>query len=321
MCRQTYRDLEILVYNDGSTDSSQAIIERLAESDPRIAVMGEETNRGIVNALNMLLHVARGEFIARMDADDVSLPQRLERQLQFIQSGQADLCGTWFQEFGGGIPRAVRWDGSPEALRAAMLFQNTICHPTVMARREVFEAFEYRQGYNLAEDYDLFVRAITRFRLANLPEVLLRYRRHRQQATRARRAQMEEVTRRIRIEALQAQGIGANAQEQRTHNQIRAPRSICSMGDLDLIEAWLLKLIDHFDHPDAKRVVASQWTRAAVRAAPLGLGMFRRYRNSPLHDLQGRRVAGDADLVVLSTLRLGYGSRAFETLRRFGLSA
>src|SRR5690606_3941123 len=118
-------------------------------------------------------------------------PRRLERQLEALQSGQADLCGTWFQEFGDGPPRAVRWPCGNEGLRAAMLFQNTICHPTVMAKREVFATFKYRNGYQLAEDYDLFVRALRKFRLANLPEVLLRYRRHKTQATRASRARME----------------------------------------------------------------------------------------------------------------------------------
>jgi len=321
VCRQTLRDLEILVYDDGSTDGSGKIVDRLAATDPRIIAMGETTNRGIVHALNTMLHISRGAYIARMDSDDVSLPQRLERQLRFLQAGNADLCGTWFKEFGGGIPRTVRWHGCTEELRAAMLFQNTICHPTVMARREVFENFQYREPYDLAEDYDLFVRASSRFRLANVPEMLLRYRRHPRQATRARRMKMEVVTRRVRIEALQAQGIEASMEERRTHNLIRAPRSIASVGDLDRIETWLLKLLERFEHPDSKRVIATQWTRAAVRAAPLGRAMWRRYRDSPLYCLLGKRAGRDIDLAVLAAIRLKYGSSLFEVLRRFGLSA
>ncbi|MEW9571164.1 glycosyltransferase family 2 protein [Rhodanobacter sp. Si-c] len=318
---QTHRDLEILVYDDGSTDNSREIIRKSAAEDARIVAMGEPANRGIVHALNTMLRTARGDYIARMDGDDVCLPHRFERQLRFIEAGNAELCGTWFQEFGDGIARTVRWCCGADELRGAMLFQNTICHPTIMAKREVFEAFGYRKNYNLAEDYDLFVRALARFRLANLPEVLLRYRRHKQQATRARRAQMEEVTCRIRIEALRAQGINASVEEQRAHNLVRAPQSIVSIDDLDLIEAWLLKLLDRFDHPDTKRVIASQWTRAAVRAAPQGWTMWRRYRGSPLHGLLGKQASGDLDLAVLAALRLDYGSQTFEVLRRFGLSA
>lgn len=319
--KQSHRGLQILIYDDGSTDGSGAIIEQLAAADSRIVPMGDPTNRGIVHALRTMLQMAQGDYIARMDADDICLPQRLERQLHFLQSGAADLCGTWFQEFGGGISRSVRWFGSPVELRAALLFQNTICHPTIMARREVFEAFPYREGYNLAEDYDLFVRASAKFRLANVPEVLLRYRRHPQQATRARRARMEEVTRQIRIEALQAQGIEATAEEQHTHNLIRAPQSIHSLEVLERIEAWLLKLVALVGHPDTKRVVASQWVRAAVRAAPLGRHMWRTYRNSPLHAMPGGRAGGDIDLAFLAASRLDYASRSFDLLRRFGISA
>lgn len=321
VCAQSIRNLEILIYDDGSTDESGDAIDRLAATDPRIVVMGEATNRGIVYVLNAMLKNARGAYIARMDGDDICLPQRFEQQLRFIEAGNADLCGTWFQEFGGGIPRTVRWRHKPDELRAAMLFQNTICHPTVMAKREVFESFTYREDYNLAEDYDLYVRALTRFRLANLPATLLRYRRHREQATYARRTRMEEVTCRVRLEALTAQGIEASPEEQRIHNVIRAPQSIRSMEDFDRIETWLLKLIGCFDNPEAQRTIASQWTRAAVRAAPLGWAMWRRYRGSPLRKLLDNRPTAECiDLAVLATLRLDYRSRAFELLRRLGTS-
>ena len=132
---------------------------------------------------------------------------------------------------------------------------------------------------------------------------------------------MKEVTRRIRIEALQAQGIEATQDKQNTHNLIRAPQSIRSLESLERIEDWLLKLVDLVGHPDAKRVVASQWVRATVRAAPLGWEMWRKYRQSPLHALPGGRAGNDIDPALLAAGRLDYASRAFDALRRFGLSA
>lgn len=318
---QTLADIEVLVYDDGSTDDTWAIIEQSGMTDARIRPLQGMPNRGIVHALATMLAQAKGRYIARMDADDICVSGRLARQLAFLEQHEVDLCGSWFEEFGGGPARPARWPHTPTELEAAMLFQNTICHPTVMARRAVFEAFAYRQDYNLAEDYDLFVRAGARFRLANVPEVLLRYRRHPAQATRARRDRMEELTRRIRLQALAVRGIPASAAEERLHNLIRAPHSINSMADFEAIEAWLLKLISCFEHPDSRAVVASQWTRVAVRAAPLGRRMWRRYRYSPLRDMLGERATGDLDLAVLAALRLDYGSPTFDILRRFGLSA
>lgn len=318
--RQTHSNLELIIYDDGSTDASWSLIERMAASDNRVVPICGTSNKGIVHALSTMLRHAHGSFIARMDADDICLPTRFERQLAFLDQQQADLCGSWFQEFGGGLSRKVRWPHRPEELEAAMLFQNTICHPTVMARREVFEAFTYRDDYNLAEDYDLFVRAGQRYRLANVPEVLLRYRRHAQQATQAKRSLMEQVTKRIRLQALEARGIATSAEERSIHNIIRAPQSITSLQVMENIEAWLLKLTEHFEDAQARAVVASQWTRVAVRAAPLGPVMLQRYRQSPLRSMLPRQWSEGIDLSLLAAIRLDYQSPAFNWLRRLGLS-
>lgn len=318
---QTHVHLELIVVDDGSGDSSVKKIRKFADADTRIHLLETSHNNGIVQALNSGLDKAKGEFIVRMDADDICMPHRISRQVAFLEETGIDLCGSWFVEFGQGISRTVRWPHTEAALRAAMLFQNTICHPTVMARREVFEQFRYRETYRLAEDYDLFARATAKFRLANIPEPLLRYRRHPQQATQAKRNDMEKITRQIRLEALQAQGFNATPEEQRLHNLIRAPYSITSTDDLKGIEAWLLKLHAAHDEKEGKRIVASQWIRACIRAAPLGHLMWKTFRSSPLHDAAGAGWMARADLRVLATLKLGYDSKPFVALRRYGLSA
>lgn len=318
---QTLPADEILVVDDGSTDATAAIATRMAALDRRVSLISLAVNSGPSRARNVALDRATGRWIAILDGDDLCTPNRIAHQVRFLRDNDIDLCGSWFTEFGQGPARTVRWPHEESALATAMLFQSTICHPTVMARREVFDAVRYREDYRLAEDYDLFVRASTRFRLANVPEALLRYRRHAEQATQAKREQMETVTRQIRLRALEARGIAASRAEQRIHNLIRAPGSIRKMEDFEQIEAWLMKLLAQFPERAAQRVIASQWTRAAVRAAPLGQPMWRRYRVSRLHALLPRRLAGDIDLAVLATLRLDYASGAFRFLRRVGLSA
>jgi hypothetical protein len=318
---QTLPADEILVVDDASTDATAAIVGRLAARDRRVSLISLAENAGPSHARNVALDRATGRWVAILDGDDLCAPHRLEQQVRFLHDTGVDLCGSWFTEFGQGPARTVRWPHEEAALATAMLFQSTICHPTVMARREVFDAVRYREDYRLAEDYDLFVRAGTHFRLANVPEALLRYRRHTGQATQAKREQMETVTRQIRLRALEARGIAASREEQRIHNLIRAPTSIHRIDDLVQIEAWLTKLLERFPEQAGQRVIASQWTRAAVRAAPLGRRMWQRYRASRLHALLPKRLAGDVDLAVLAMLRLDYASGAFRLLRRLGLSA
>ncbi|WP_199096650.1 glycosyltransferase [Dyella sp. ASV21] len=319
--RQTYANVEVIAVDDGSTDDTAYLLETYRQKEHRLFVERNQRNEGIVVSLNRGLDLANGAYIGRMDADDISHPERTARQLAYLTERKIDFCGSWFREVGQGISRTCRWPSSEAALRAAMIFQNTICHPTLMARREVFERFQYRQSHRLAEDYDLYVRASTHFRMANVPEVLLDYRRHPQQSTQAQRAAMERVTEGIRENSLKQQGFLPTKDELRVHNLIRAPQSIHSIEDLQAIEAWLNKILAAYSDDEARKVVASQWIRACVRAAPLGRAMWQALRRSPLAKISGINSLTQLDLKVLSVLKLDYHSSPFQALRRLGLSA
>jgi glycosyltransferase involved in cell wall biosynthesis len=313
--------MEIIAIDDGSTDASIRVLKRSSDRSLSVRLLRNESNLGIVATLNRGLDQAQGDYVARMDADDICMPDRFARQIAFLEQTGCDICGSWFIEFGQGIPRTVRWPHSESALRAAMLFQNTLCHPTIMAKREVFEQLRYREDYRLAEDYDLFGRACTKFRVANVPAPLLRYRRHSQQATQAKIDAMQDITCQIRLEMLSRQKFNATSEEQRLHNMIRAPSSIRNENDLRCIEEWLLKLYAAHDKEDARSVVASQWVRACIRAAPLGQTMWHIFQASPLREAAKMSASTMLDLRVLSVLKLDYHSRPFNILRRFGLSA
>ncbi len=319
--RQTHREFEIVAVDDASTDRTAALLAERARADSRVRPVRLERNQGPGAAANRGLAESRGQFIARLDADDVALPERIEAQLAFLQQTGVDLCGSWFVEFGQGIPRTARWPHAESAVKAGLLFQNPICHPTVMGRRQVFERHPYGPDSRLAEDYDVLSRASAEFRLANVPRALVRYRRHAAQASQARRDALEAATRPIRLANLVRQGIAATPEEQRLHNLIRAPASIGSLDDLRGIGQWLGKL--HAAHADAeaRRVIASQWVRACIRAAPLGRAMWQAFRASPLREASGAGGGAGVDLRILAALRLDYRGRAFAGLRRLGLSA
>jgi glycosyltransferase involved in cell wall biosynthesis len=319
--RQSLPAHEIIIVDDASDDGSTDLIAELARRHPRIQLIPLAHNMGPSTARNIALDAACGDWIAILDADDICLPNRFEAQVNFLQRTGVDLCGSWFIEFGQGVARSVRWPHTEPELRAAMLFQSAICHPTVMARREVFIRHRYKGDLRLAEDYDLFARAMSDFRLANVPELLLRYRRHTTQATQAKRGAMEKVTQGIRLELLSTQHIEATIREKQLHNLIRAPISIRSLRDLQDIERWLLKIAEHFDNQDARKIIASQWTRACIRAAPLGMGMHRLYRHSALRRIAENGLMQELDMAIIAALRLDYTSRTFFFLRRLGLSA
>ena len=173
---QTFPDFEFIIINDTSTDSTGSIIE--SYRDPRILLINNEKNMGLTKSLNIGLNKARGTYIVRMDADDISFPQRFQKQFDFMeQNPDVDVCGSWY-EFFGGKTGIVKHPLSSEKIKATLFFYNCIAHPTVMIRKESFEKYNirYDEEFFYAQDYELWCREIDRLNFANIPEVLLKYR-------------------------------------------------------------------------------------------------------------------------------------------------
>ncbi|QJD97556.1 glycosyltransferase [Mucilaginibacter robiniae] len=175
---QTYKDFELIVLNDASTDGTLGILQQY--QDTRLKVITNEQNLKVVKTLNKGLDLAQGEYIARMDADDISHPQRFEKQIQFLeQHPDVDFVGSWVQTFGSesNIMRAAT---EHEHIKVRLFFLNPIFHPVVMFRRESFEkhGLRYDEHFTNAEDYGMWVKAIDHIKFANVPEILLKYRVH-----------------------------------------------------------------------------------------------------------------------------------------------
>jgi Glycosyl transferase family 2 len=178
---QTLRDFELIAIDDGSVDASAKILDQLAQQDGRIIVV-HQANGGIVAALNRGLALAGGEFVARMDADDVACPERFARQTAFLDAhpdvAVVGSAVTLIDAHGKAI-RDVRYPETPQAVAEFLRSGSALAHPAVMMRRDaVIAAGGYRAAFEYAEDYDLWLRMEERYALANLPDRLLYYRQH-----------------------------------------------------------------------------------------------------------------------------------------------
>jgi GT2 family glycosyltransferase len=177
---QSFRDFELIAIDD-SSDTSGEILDQFARADNRVRAV-HQLNAGMVAALNRGLDLARGEFIARMDADDVCHPERFARQVAFLDAhpnvAVVGCAVTLIDEAGNRI-REVEYPSTPEAIATFLENGSPLAHPSVMMRRAaVLAVGGYREAYRNAEDYDLWLRMAERYCMANLSEHLLFYRQH-----------------------------------------------------------------------------------------------------------------------------------------------
>lgn len=212
--KQTYTDFEFIIINDGSTDYSAQII--LAFSDDRIKFINRENNIGLVKTLNEGLSLVKGKYIARMDNDDIALPDRLMRQFKLMEAHpEIGLCGTGFQPFG---TKVFAWDMpiDDSSIREYMLFGNPIGHPTVMMRSDIIKKYDllYDISADYAEDYKMWYELSKHTKMYNIPDVLLNYRTHEFQISTSKADKQLMRVNEIRIMQLTDKGFVLSKEEQ-----------------------------------------------------------------------------------------------------------
>lgn len=177
---QTFTDFELIIVNDGSTDRTEEII--LSFDDKRIRYTKNKTNLRLIASLNKSIELARGKYIARMDADDISLPNRFRKQVQFLETHlDYALCSSWaylINEKGEKTGRIKLIDNN-NLLKINLLFTNPFVHPATMIRTDTLRKFNYNPAALHNEDFDLWLRmANDRLKMTNIPEFLIKYRWH-----------------------------------------------------------------------------------------------------------------------------------------------
>jgi glycosyltransferase involved in cell wall biosynthesis len=178
---QVYQHFEIILINDGCIEAAKIVVDDYSQNFPQIRVHHNKQNEGIVVSLNMGIELARGELIARHDADDICLPERFEKQVAYLL--QHEQCGALFT---GSVDIDIDSNHrdyfpvseNPQKIRAELLFNSRLRHPSLMVRKEALVNIDGYQNYYLAEDYDLFCRLSSRGEIHGMNESLLLYRRY-----------------------------------------------------------------------------------------------------------------------------------------------
>jgi glycosyltransferase involved in cell wall biosynthesis len=287
---QSLPDFEFLIINDGSSDDSVKIIE--SYSDNRIRLVHNTSNQGVVKTLNRGLDLATGQYIARMDCDDISLPDRFAKQVHFMDTHpQIGACGTWVKTFGSSSKDDVwKFPSDPNMIRCRLLFETVLAHPSVIIRKNSFDKHNLRYdiAYLHAEDFELWKRASRLFPLANIPEVLVLYRITPDSVARSNREAQLSTLRRIDLEALTEMGINANNDELSLHRRLALYQFKSSLAFLSTAEQWLFKILAVnestrvYPRKELQEVTAAKWLHACRAAARDGVPVLKIIYNSSL---------------------------------------
>jgi glycosyltransferase involved in cell wall biosynthesis len=265
---QTFRDFEFIIINDGSTDNTLAILQELARKDPRIKLISR-ANTGYVVALNEGIALAQGEFIARMDADDISLPMRFEKQVAYLRANldcvmlgtnvvQMDHAGALI----GPMPDiAFGHDG----LNHALLRRGwPIVHPTIMARTSAIKSVGgYVPELCPNEDHDLFLRLAEVGRIENLTEILLHYRKHAASISSKDPERNAKLVSKIILDACRRRGIPVPAEVAQSRPKVFATQT-------DLERSWAWSAVKHRNIGTARK-----YALATLRRRPLAMDSWR----------------------------------------------
>lgn len=193
---QTYSDFILMVIDDGSIDKTFNILSEIR--DKRLLLLKNDKNMGLVNTLNRGLRESQSEYIARMDADDISCPTRLEKQLDFLDKNKDyGLCGTWGKSFDGDKAEIMPPTDNSK-IKIEMLFANCFIHSSVMMRSKILRLHGLQYSQVAAEDYDLWLKLCAVTKVKNLDEILVYYRVHSEQITQSSVGSVEKSAKLLR---------------------------------------------------------------------------------------------------------------------------
>lgn len=245
---QTFPDFELLVVVDDLEDECSCIVRKYGEKDSRVSLVHNTRGTGISGALNTGLKHARGEYVVRMDADDICHPSRFEKQVAYMdENPDVGVLGTRMSTFGAEEKKL--WYPFPldnDRIKVAFLFYTAVAHPTIIMRKEFFDKHDlkYDESKRCAEDYDLWTRAVGIFKFANLKDILLSYRLHDSNASSLRAEEHRVANADILKRQLSEIGVVPTDEEIDLHMCLYWGPYEHERSFVIRAEKWLLKLIE-----------------------------------------------------------------------------
>jgi glycosyltransferase involved in cell wall biosynthesis len=288
---QTHPHLELIVVDDGSTDGSREIIERYAVRDARVRPIYRD-EPDVTAAMNDGIRLARGDWIARMESDDVALPDRLALTLEWAQRHDLDVCGAQAETFGDG-GQALWFPESHEAICLELLFRCAFMHSSTIVRAVVLKENLYGRAC-VFDDYELWTRLALRYHLGNAPQVLVRYRRHTGQTSAVRRDEVVRDFLKYRFRYFYASYPGTPLADYLPLARVADHSPLPTLAELEQAGTWLVRLACSPD-TRVREAMAGRWQKTCERSAGLGAGVdavFRHFEGRILSDAETERTRG-----------------------------
>ena len=240
---QTLKDIELLVIDDGSSDRTAAIVS--SYTDPRVRLLRNAGNRGLIYSRNLGIDVAQAPYIAFLDSDDIAFPQRFACQYAYLQThAEVAAVGSWTQPMdqdGVYRPYIWRYPGDSDFLRATFLFRCYITTSAFLARAEVLKTLRFAAEHDLAEDYDLYNRGMQQYKFENIQQVLIAYRVHANNVSKTKRERLDWNMQEISLRLLRALGLEPTVDELALHRYIER-LDVPPANVLPRCCEWLLKI-------------------------------------------------------------------------------
>ncbi len=284
---QTFHDFELLIINDGSTDGSREIIQ--SYKDERVRLVDNETNLRLIATLNKGIELANGRYIARMDADDVCLPHRLEKQVALMDAHpEVGLCGSYLATIGLESDYEVGFATGHDEIKFRLFFDTHFPHPAAIIRKSVLTQhhLHFEIEYIHAEDFEMWNRMAEVCKLAVIPEVLVMKRSHGEQISSLHSETQDKISRKIREELIEKLGVRVGNAEMNVYEDFlkgKLPKEKGSVGLLlDLFEKLVIaNNAGKRYKPDLfNNYFAEKYWQLCAASTHLGLWIFRKYRNS-----------------------------------------